>query len=63
MTGLQNMYVNFASQAAIKAFCTAAMPIASKRAAVNRSLPLAKLRMLAIQSALADGDQKRAVAD
>src|SRR6266699_3905826 len=63
VTGRQNMYVYFASQHAIKAFVAAAMPIASKRAAVNRSIELAKLRTLALHSALADGDQNSAVAD
>src|SRR5206468_3742730 len=63
VTGRQDMYVYFASQQAINAFVTAAMPIASKRAAVNRSIDLAKLRMLALHSALADGDQNSAVAD
>src|SRR4030095_8079774 len=61
--GRQYMYVYFASQHAINAFVTAAMPIASKRAAVNRSMVLARPRTLALQSALADGDQKSAVAD
>jgi hypothetical protein len=37
--------------------------MASKRAAVKRSIELATLRTLALHSALADGDQKRAVAD
>jgi hypothetical protein len=37
--------------------------MASKRAAVSKSIELARLRMLAFQSALADGDQNRAVAD
>jgi hypothetical protein len=55
--------VNFASQQAINAFVTAAMPMASKRAAVNRSIELAKLRTFAVHSALADGDQNSAVAD
>ena len=63
VTGRQNMYVYFASQEAINAFVTAEMPIASKRAAVNRSMELVKLRMLAVQRALADGDQNSAVAD
>src|SRR5262245_41460790 len=63
VTGRQNMYVYFASQTAISELFTAAMPIASKRAAVNKSIERAKLRMLAIQSALADGDQNNAVAD
>src|SRR4029450_9732399 len=63
VTGRQNMYVYFASQTAIVAFVTAAMPMPSKRAAVNRSIALAKLRMLALHSALADGDQNSAVAD
>src|SRR6266567_2153371 len=63
VTGRQNMYVYFASQQAINAFVTAAMPIASKRAAVNRSIELAKLRTLALHSMLADGDQNSAVAD
>src|SRR3954465_9989154 len=63
VTGRQNMYVYFASQQAINAFVTAAMPMASKRAAVNKSIDLAKLRMFALHSALADGDQKSAVAD
>src|SRR5215475_11867785 len=63
VTGRQNMYVYFASQQAIAAFVTAAMPMASKRAAVNRSIELAKLRTLALHSALADGDQNSAVAD
>src|SRR5262247_4875360 len=63
VTGRQNMYVYFASQQAINAFVTAAMPMASKRAAVNRSIELAKLRTLALHSALADGDQNSAVAD
>src|SRR5437773_7911345 len=59
VTGRQNMYVYFASQAAINAFVTAAMPIASKRAALNRSIEPARLRTLALHSALADGDQKQ----
>src|SRR5262245_4979863 len=63
VTGRQNMYVNFASQTAMSEFVTAAMPTASKRAAVSKSIELARLRMLALHSALADGDQKRAVAD
>src|SRR4030095_3004993 len=63
VTGRQNMYVYFASQQAINAFVTAAMPIASKRAALNRSIELAKLRTFALHSALAEGDQNRAVAD
>src|SRR5215471_17337506 len=63
VTGRQNRYVYFASQQAINAFVTAAMPIASKRAAVNRSIERAKLRTLALHSALADGDQNSAVAD
>src|SRR5262249_5827575 len=63
VTGRQNRYVYFASQQAINAFVTAAMPMASKRAAVNRSIELAKLRTLAVHSALADGDQNSAVAD
>src|SRR5215470_7797760 len=63
VTGRQNMYVYFASQQAISAFVTAAMPIASKRAAVNRSIELVRLRMLELHSALADGDQNSAVAD
>src|SRR5438093_13306677 len=63
VTGRQNMYVYFASQHAINAFVTAATPMASKRAAVNRSIALAKLRTLALHSALADGDQNSAVAD
>src|SRR5207247_10514130 len=63
VTGRQNMYVYFASLAAINAFVTAAMPIASKRAALNRSIEPARLRTLALHSALADGDQNSAVAD
>src|SRR5947208_1876168 len=63
VTGRQNMYEYFASQQAINTFVTAAMPMASKRAAVNRSIELAKLRTLALHSALADGDQNSAVAD
>src|SRR5262249_50993776 len=63
VTGRQNMYVYFASQQAIDAFVTAAMPMASKRAAVNRSIELAKLRTLALHSSLADGDHNSAVAD
>src|SRR4029453_1568747 len=63
VTGRQNMYVYFASQQAINAFTTAAMPMASKRAAVKKSSELARLRTLALQSALADGDQNSAVAD
>src|SRR5262245_33644883 len=63
VTGRQNMYVYFASQQAINAFVTAAMPIASKREAVNRSIDPANLRTLALHSALADGDQNSAVAD
>src|SRR5262245_47511358 len=63
VTGRQNMYVNFASQHAISELVTAAMPMASKRAAVSMSIELARLRMLALQSALADGDQNNAVAD
>src|SRR5207249_7782735 len=43
VTGRQNMYVYFASQQAINAFVTAARPMASKRAAVNRSIELARL--------------------
>ena len=62
VTGRQNMYVYFASQQAINEFVTAAMPMASKRAAVNKSIALARLRTLALQSALADGDQNSAVA-
>src|SRR5437667_10942853 len=63
VTGRQNMYVYFASQQAINAFVTAAMPMASKRAAVHRSIELARLRRLALHSSLADGDQNSAVAD
>src|SRR6185369_8147470 len=63
VTGRQNTYVYFASQAAIKAFVTVAMPMASKRASVNRSIERARLRTLALHSALADGDQNSAVAD
>src|SRR5262245_41882080 len=63
VTGRQNMYVYFASQQAINAFVTAAMPMASKRAAVSRSIELAKLRMLALHSSVADGDQNSAVLD
>src|SRR6266536_680403 len=63
VSGRQNMYAYFASQHAISAFVTAAMPIASKRAAVNKSIELARLRTLALHSALADGDQNSAVAD
>ena len=63
VTGRQNMYVYFASQHAINELFTAAIPIASKRAAVNKSIELARLRRLAIHSALADGDQNSAVAD
>ena len=63
ITGRRNMYVDFASQQAITEFVTAAMPIASKRAAVNKSIDPAKLRTLALHSALADGDQNIAVAD
>src|SRR5262245_48711802 len=63
VTGRQNMYVYFASQQAINAFVTAAMPMASKRAAVSRSMELARLRTLALHSSLADGDQNSAVAD
>src|SRR5262245_50728972 len=63
VTGRQNMYVYFASQTAISEFITAAKPMASKRAAVSKSIELARLRMLAFHSALADGDQNRAVAD
>src|SRR5437773_1052459 len=63
VTGRQNMYVYFASQPAINAFVTAAMPMASKRAAVKRSIDLARLRTLALHRALADGDQNNAVAD
>src|SRR5512132_2562192 len=63
VTGRQNMYVYFASQQAIKALVTAAMPMASKRAAVNRSSELARLRTFAVHRALADGDQNNAVAD
>src|SRR5262245_19708570 len=62
VTGRQNMYVYFASQHAISEFVTAAMPMASKRAAVSKSIELARLRMLALQSALADGDQNKAAA-
>jgi hypothetical protein len=39
------------------------MPMASKRAAVNRFIELAKPRMLALHSSVADGDQNSAVAD
>src|SRR5437762_5905807 len=63
VTGRQNMYVYFASQQAISEFVTAARPIASKRAAVSKSIVRARLRTLALQSALADGDQNNAVAD
>src|SRR5262249_47873119 len=63
VTGRQNMYVYLASQQAINAFVTVAMPTASKRAAVNRSMEPARLRMLALHSALAEGDQNSAVAD
>src|SRR5215471_7758001 len=63
VTGRQNMYVYFASQQAIKALVAAAMPMASKRAAVNRSIELARLRTFALHNALADGDQNSAVAD
>ena len=63
VTGRQNMYVYFASQTAINAFVTAAMPMASKRAAVKRSIELARLRTFAVHSALAEGDQNSAVAD
>src|SRR4249919_2683671 len=63
VTGRQAMYVYFASQAAINAFVTDAMPMASKRAAVNRSIELATLRTFAVHRALADGDQNSAVAD
>src|SRR5262245_15167246 len=63
VTGRQNMYVYLASQTAINEFVTAAMPIASKREAVNKSIAPARLRTLALQSALADGDQNSAVAD
>src|SRR5205809_1445964 len=63
VTGRQNMYVYFASQQAISEFVTAARPMASKRAAVSRSILLAKLRTLALHSAAADGDQNTAVAD
>src|SRR5512133_3045671 len=63
VTGRQDMYVYFASQQAINAFVTAAMPMASKRAAVNKSIERARLRILALHSALADGDQNSAVAD
>ena len=55
--------MNFASQHAINEFITAAMPMASKRAAVIKSIELAKLRTLAIHNALAEGDQNCAVAD
>src|SRR5262249_24780747 len=63
VTGRQNMYLYFLSQTAINALFTVAIPIASKRAAVDRSIELAKLRMFAIHRALADGDQNSAVAD
>src|SRR4029434_6983092 len=63
VTGRQNMYVYFASQHAINAFVTAAMPMASKRAAFNRFIELAWLRTLAVHSALAEGDQNSPVAD
>ena len=63
VTGRQNMYVYFASQTAMSEFVTEAMPMASKRAAVSKSIVLAKLRTLAVQSAVADGDQNSAVAD
>jgi hypothetical protein len=57
------MYANFASQAASIPFVTAAIPIASKRAAVSRSIEPARLRTLAVHNADADGDQNNAVAD
>jgi hypothetical protein len=57
------MYVYLASQQAINEFVTAARPMASKREAVSKSIVLAKLRTLALQSAVADGDQNSAVAD
>src|SRR6476619_3010596 len=63
VTGRHHMYVYFASHTAINALVTAAMPMASKRAAVNRSIDPARLRTLALHSALADGDQNSAVAD
>src|SRR6266545_1567536 len=63
VNGRQNMYVYFASQQAINAFVTAAMPMASKRAALNRFIELAWLRTFAVHRALADGDQNCAVAD
>ena len=53
VTGRQNIYVYFASQHAITALVTAAMPMASKRAAVNRSIEPARLRILAVHSAVA----------
>ena len=46
----------------MNAFVTAAMPMASKRAAVKRSIEPARLRTFAVHSALADGDQNSAVA-
>jgi hypothetical protein len=55
--------VYFPSQAASNPFAAHATPIASNRAAVNRSIELAKLRTFAIHSAFADGDQNCAVAD
>src|SRR4029079_6826076 len=63
VTGRENMYVYFASHAAINAFTTVAVPMASNRAAVSKSIEPARLRMLAVHNALADGDQNRAVAD
>src|SRR3954469_14172123 len=63
VTGRQNMYAYFPSQAAISELVTAAMPMASNRAAVSRSIELARLRTLVLHSALADGDQNIAVAD
>src|SRR4029078_13358115 len=63
VTGRQNMYVYFASHAAISAFTTVSCAMPSTGAAVRRSIEPARLRMLAIHNALADGDQNSAVAD
>src|SRR5437867_11355813 len=63
VTGRQNMYVYFASQQAISEFVTAARPMASKRAAVSKSIVRAKLPTLALQSAVAERDRHSAVAD
>src|SRR5262245_46139829 len=63
VTGRQSMYVYFASQVAMSEFVTDAMPMASKRAAVSKSIEAARLRTLALHKALDEGDQNNAVAD